>query len=54
MPPAPFLSGYIYLYPTRDDPNCTSCLRDCGADPVALNRSAKLNRGIGSVRVGTT
>jgi len=53
-PPAPFQTGTTYLYPTGERPNGANCLRDCGATPFALDRSAKINRGIGPARVGTT
>jgi len=53
-PPAPFQTGTTYLYPTGERTNGANCLRDCGPTPFALDRSAKLSRGIGPARVGTT
>jgi formylglycine-generating enzyme required for sulfatase activity len=53
-PPAPFQTGVTYPYPTGERPTGANCLRDCGPTPFALDRSARLNRGIGPARVGTT
>ncbi|MFN7306984.1 MAG: formylglycine-generating enzyme family protein, partial [Acetobacteraceae bacterium] len=53
-PTPPFQTGATYLYPTGERPNGANCLRDCGPIPFALDRSARLNRGIGPARVGTT
>jgi sulfatase modifying factor 1 len=53
-PPAPFQTGATYPYLTGERPTGANCLRDCGPIPFALDRSAKLNRGIGPTRVGTT
>lgn len=52
-PPAPFVTGVIYLYPTGATPEGANCLEDCGPTP-ALNYSARLNRGIGHAPVGKT
>ena len=53
-PPAPFQTGATYPYPTGERPTGANCLRDCGPTPFALDRSARLSRGIGPARVGTT
>jgi formylglycine-generating enzyme required for sulfatase activity len=53
-PPPPFQNGVTYPYPTGQAPQGANCLRDCGATPFALDRSARLNRGTGAARVGTT
>ena len=53
-PPAPFQNGTTYLYPTGERPHGANCLRDCGPTAFALDRSMRLNRGIGPARVGTT
>jgi len=53
-PPAPFQTGVTYPYPTGQAPTGANCLRDCGPTPFALDRSARLSRGIGPARVGTS
>ena len=52
-PPAPFQTGVTYEYPTGNSPLGANCLDDCGSPP-ALDYSARLNRGIGHARAGTT
>ena len=52
-PPAPFITGVTYLYPTGATPEGANCLEDCGPTP-ALNYSTRLNRGIGHAPVGKT
>jgi len=55
-PPAPFQRGRSYPYPTGDQPTGAQCLADCGpaAAARALNHGARLMRGDGHARVGTT
>ncbi len=52
-PPAPFQTGRTYPYPTGETPEGANCLNDCGKTPV-IDYSARLDRGIGPARVGTT
>jgi formylglycine-generating enzyme required for sulfatase activity len=52
-PPAPFISGKTYPYPTGDTPLGANCLGDCGPTP-AIDRSKLLNRGAGHARAGIT
>jgi formylglycine-generating enzyme required for sulfatase activity len=52
--PAPFRTGQAYPYPTGDSPAGANCLQDCGPATAALDRSARLTRGIGPARAGTT
>lgn len=52
-PPAPFVSGKTYPYPTGDTPRGANCLGDCGRIPVA-DPPAALDRGRGHARAGTT
>jgi formylglycine-generating enzyme required for sulfatase activity len=53
QPPAPFVTGRSYPYPTGDTPEGANCLGDCGrsAKPVA---HAVTSRGRGHAPVGTT
>lgn len=53
-PPAPLRPGQTYPYPTGDSPLGANCLNDCGPPAAALDRSARLTRGIGPARAGTT
>jgi sulfatase modifying factor 1 len=52
-PPPPFVAGRTYPYPTGATPAGANCLADCGAAP-ALDHRARLTRGIGHARAGTT
>lgn len=52
-PPAPFTTGTTYDYPTGSSPLGANCLNDCGAPP-AIDYSARLDRGTGHARLGTT
>ena len=52
-PPAPFVAGRTYPYPTGETPQGANCLGDCGPAP-ALDRRAVLARGIGHARAGST
>jgi sulfatase modifying factor 1 len=52
-PPAPFMTGVTYQYPTGDTPIGANCLDDCGKAP-AINYSDRLNRGIGHAPAGMT
>lgn len=52
-PPAPFVTGTTYPYPTGETPAGANCLGDCGAAP-ALDHRAVLTRGVGHARAGTT
>ena len=52
-PPAPYMTGKTYPYPTGDAPAGANCLDDCGRTP-ALDRRALLKRGIGPARAGST
>tara|TARA_R110000868_G_scaffold1844_18_gene14687 strand:- start:2409 stop:3152 length:744 start_codon:yes stop_codon:yes gene_type:complete len=52
-PPPPLMSGTTYPYPTGTTPRGANCLGDCGAAP-AIDHSARLTRGIGHARAGTT
>lgn len=55
-PPAPFVRGRTYDYPSGDSPLGAQCLADCG--PAAKDRAvphrATLLRGHGHARAGTT
>lgn len=53
LPPAPFVTGRVYPYPTGESPQGANCLGDCGnsAKPVA---HAVTTRGRGHAPVGTT
>ena len=52
-PPAPFVKGRTYPYPTGDDPAGANCLGECGST-AALDYSAVLDRGPGHARAGST
>jgi len=52
-PPAPFVSGRRYPYPTGETPLGANCLGDCGAS-LAVEHGAALSRGAGHARAGTT
>jgi sulfatase modifying factor 1 len=52
-PPAPFIKGTTYVYPTGPSPFGANCLTDCGPTP-AIDYSNQLDRGIGHAAVGTT
>lgn len=52
-PPAPFQTGRTYPYPTGETPDGANCLNDCGRTP-AIDYSARLDRGTGPARAGTT
>jgi formylglycine-generating enzyme len=51
-PPAPFVRGQRYTYPTGPSPRGANCLGDCG--PVKAVPHAQTSRGQGHARVGTT
>ncbi len=55
-PPAPFVRGRTYPYPTGETPEGAQCLGDCGpsARARALNHGARLARGNGHSRVTAT
>ena len=55
-PPAPFVRGRTYRYPTGERPEGAQCLDDCGAEAArrAVNHGATLTRGVGHARAGTT
>ena len=57
-PPAPFVTGKTYPYPTGDTPHGANCLGDCGnaiGKPADRTDYAKvLMRGYGHARVGST
>jgi formylglycine-generating enzyme required for sulfatase activity len=55
-PPAPFVRGKTYPYPTGDTPAGAQCLVDCGpaADTRALRHGARLWRGDGHALAGST
>ncbi|MGK6310627.1 formylglycine-generating enzyme family protein [Variovorax sp. DT-64] len=55
-PPAPFVSGRTYPYPTGERPAGAQCLDDCGADAPAraVSHGARLWRGHGHARVSST
>lgn len=52
-PPAPFVYGKTYAYPTGDTPAGANCLDDCGRAAVK-DRSAVLTRGRGHALAGST
>jgi formylglycine-generating enzyme required for sulfatase activity len=52
-PPAPFVAGRSYPYPTGESPMGANCLGACGAAP-AIDHRAVLSRGIGHARAGST
>ena len=55
-PPAPFVTGRRYAFPTGDRPEGAQCLNDCGpaAAERAVARGAGLWRGQGHARTGQT
>ena len=53
QPPAPFVNGRSYPYPTGDSPVGANCLDACGAAP-AIDHRAVLSRGIGHAKAGST
>ncbi len=55
-PPAPFVTGRTYAFPTGDSATGAQCLGDCGlaAKARAANHGARLWRGDGHARAGTT
>lgn len=55
-PPAPFINGRTYPYPTGDRPTGAQCLDDCGpqAKSRPINHGAHLLRGHGHARAGAT
>jgi len=52
-PPAPFIAGKTYPYPTGDRPDGANCLGDCGATP-AIDYTSVLTRGKGPAPAGFT
>jgi formylglycine-generating enzyme required for sulfatase activity len=55
-PPAPFVRGKTYDYPTGDTPAGAQCQGDCGPDAAtrAVRHGARLWRGSGHARAGST
>ena len=57
-PPAPFVFGKTYPYPTGTSPKGANCLGDCGrpqGNPIDKDDfSSHLTRGYGHARTGTT
>lgn len=55
-PPAPFVRGRTYPYPTGESPAGAQCLDDCGesARRRAVKHGARLLRGHGHALAGTT
>jgi len=55
-PPAPFVRGKTYRYPTGDTADGAQCLADCGpaAASRAVSHGARLLRGDGHARVSAT
>ena len=55
-PPAPFVRGKTYPYPTGDMPDGAQCLGDCGpaAKSRAIRHGAVLLRGEGHAKAGAT
>jgi len=55
-PPAPFVRGRTYPYPTGERPDGAQCLGDCGpaAKARAISHGARRVRGDGHARVTTT
>lgn len=55
-PPAPFVNGRRYPFPTGDTPAGAQCLEDCGpaARERAIAHGAKLLRGRGHAKAGST
>jgi formylglycine-generating enzyme required for sulfatase activity len=56
QPPAPYVRGRTYPYPTGESPTGAQCLGDCGPDAErrALRHGATLLRGHGHARAGST
>lgn len=56
VPPASFVTGRTYAFPTGDSPIGAQCLGDCGpaAKARAVNHGARLWRGDGHARAGST
>lgn len=52
-PPAPFVRGRTYAYPTGDTPRGAQCLDDCGPGR-AVPHGARLLRGAGHAPAGST
>lgn len=55
-PPAPWVGGRRYAYPTGDSPQGAQCLEECGpaARERAVRHGAPLWRGHGHARAGST
>jgi sulfatase modifying factor 1 len=57
-PPAPFMHGTTYQYPTGETPMGANCLRECGAaaslEKKKRDYSDVLSRGFGHAPVGVT
>ena len=55
-PPAPFVPGRTYPFPTGETPSGAQCLADCGPAAAArgVARDGRLDRGQGHARVGAT
>ena len=55
-PPAEFMTGRSYLYPTGESPQGANCLGDCGAAPTlaAYPNPTFTSRGRGHALTGTT
>ncbi len=56
QPPAPFVRGRRYAYPSGEQPTGAQCLDDCGAAARerAVAHGAALSRGHGHARAGST
>ena len=52
-PPAPFVNGQTYAFPTGESPIGANCLGECGSPP-ALDYTSVLTRGRGPALAGTT
>ena len=55
-PPAPFVRGRTYPWPTGDRPDGAQCLGDCGAESTgrSVRHGAALTRGTGHARAGAS
>lgn len=56
QPPAPFIRGQRYPFPTGESPTGAQCLDDCGAASAArsVRHGATLSRGTGHARTSQT
>ncbi len=53
QPPAPFVSGKTYPYPTGDSPEGANCLQGCGPS-LSVQHGVPLIRGTGHALTGST